>query len=142
MPRNRRSMRKMTNGYPVQQLIHPASLGASTGASSVFTANNFSIIANRPARPRLLEVEFFSAQPRSFTILMQGGNAEEIWRSPLLLSGPIPRRRRYQMPTSTDFALYAGTETVLTVFHSASSGLVFAFNLGVEYKFATLGTFV
>jgi hypothetical protein len=112
-----------------------------TVVSSATTTTNIlqpvsGIIANRPARPDHVTVEYFSAVPRSFNFTIFGGNLEEFYRSPVLLSGPIPKRFQVPLPKNTDFALYAATGNVIQFTHATNPGISFAVNMRVAYKTA------
>jgi hypothetical protein len=58
-----------------------------------------------------------------------------------MLSGPIPRTMRMQLPKSTDFAIAGATTVVLNIQHATGPGINFTFNLNVEYKFQTPTSF-
>ena len=120
MVRRRAQRPRRTN---TESLKHVASAVLSTGGSTDVTGAAFNIIANRPAKPRWLEIQHFSSGPRTFTVLIRAGNGEEVARSGLILSGPIPKKTRVSIPVSTDFGMYTGAEPLLTFNHASAPGI-------------------
>jgi hypothetical protein len=138
--RRRRGSRKGSSGN--QHLLHPAAFLSSALAGPTSVSNvAFGIIQTRPARPRSLEIEFMSTIARSFNFTIIAGNGEEIYRSPTILSGPIPRKRMFRLPTSTDFALYTGAENIMLFQHATNPIIHFVCNLVVEYKTSPANAF-
>jgi hypothetical protein len=133
--RRARTTRNRVQG--TNRLIHPANVPADPGAVTDVDGSKFSIINIRPARPRMVEVQYSSLEPHSFVITVFSFNDsnEEVYRSKTLLSGPIPRIVRFAVPISTDFAIASSTNPVLRFNHSSVSNLKFSINLHVEYKF-------
>jgi hypothetical protein len=82
-----------------------------------------------------------SVSPRSFIFTVLAGNGEEIYRSPTLLSGPIPETRNFSFPRSTDFAFYASGENVITFLHATTPGINWVGNMQFEYNNTQPGSF-
>jgi hypothetical protein len=125
-------------GMGVQRLVHPTAINSGATGTSPVQAGNFAIITTRPARPRKIELEYFSSAPRSFVFTVQLGDGEEVYRSRALLSGPIPRRFTASMPTSSDFSIYAQNAPLVTFLHATNPSISFVINLTVEYKSPTI----
>jgi hypothetical protein len=122
----------------LQRLIHPAASPSGATAASAFTASIFAVLTTRPARPRKVEVEYFSTTPRSFVFTIQLGDGEEVYRSRALLSGPIPRKFVAAVPNSSDFSIYTGNAPLITFLHATNPSINFVINLTMEYKHPTL----
>jgi hypothetical protein len=140
----RRQKRQVRNTNAQNKLVHPASTVVSgAGALTDVQASAFALLGSRPSRPTALEFSYFSTAPRSFVIHVYGFNDsnEEVYTSKVMLSGPIPRSARVQLPKSTDFAIANTTTPVIRIEHAGSAGLNFVFNLHVEYKFQTPNSF-
>jgi hypothetical protein len=116
-------------------LAYPAAVTATTGSATSLGPSSFQVPITRPSRLHKVEVEFMSTLPRSFNIQAFGGNGEEIYTSPLILSGPIPKKRVFLMPRNTDFAIYSGAEVLVRANHSTNPSIYFTFNIWMEHKF-------
>ncbi len=134
--RPRRSRQRNNIGEQSQVLLHPMTVVSSaTNVTSILQPVS-GIIANRPARPDHVTVEYYSVNPRSFTFTVFGGNLEEVYRSPVLISGPIPKKFQIPLPKTTDFALYAATGNVIQFTHALNPAIFFTVNMRVSYKTA------
>jgi hypothetical protein len=121
-------------------LVHPAASVSSASANTVITATTFAILVNRPARPRKLEVEYFSVSPRSFSFNIVLADGEVVYRSPTLLSGPIPRRFTSVIPRSSDYSVYQGGDPVVQISHATNPQINYVFNIKFEYSFPLAAT--
>jgi len=132
--RNTRGANNSTN-----KLIHPANVQADPSTFTDVIAPDFGIIATRPGRLRMVEVQYSSQQPRSFIVSAFSLNdiSEEVYRSKTILAGPIPRTMRFMVPASTDFGIGNSTTVVIRFEHSSNTNLRFVINAHVEYKFQT-----
>jgi len=140
----RRARTTRNRAQSTNKLIHPANVPADPGTATSVDVFKFLLLATRPARPRMVEVQYSSLEPHSFIITAYGfnGSNEEVYRSKTLLSGPIPRTVRFAVPISTDFAVpNLAANPVLVFNHASNSNLKFAINLHVEYKFQTPTSF-
>ncbi len=138
--RPRRSRQRNTLGDQSQVLLHPMTVVSSATTVTNIAQPASGIIANRPARPDHVTVEHFSGVPRSFSFTIFGGNAEEVYRSPVYLTGPIPKRIQVSLPKSTDFALYAANGIVVQFNHGTNASISFVVNMRVAYKTALPAT--
>ncbi len=138
--RPRRSRQRNSLGDQSQVLLHPMTVVSSATAVTNIAQPASGIIANRPARPDYVTVEHFSGVPRSFNFTIFGGNAEEVYRSPVYLSGPIPKRVQVSLPKNTDFALYAANGNVVQFNHGTNANISFVVNMRVAYKTALPAT--
>jgi hypothetical protein len=130
--------RKSRRGKNMRQsLVYSSATTSSAGTATLVLAgsNGLNVPATRPSRPVYVEFEFFSAQPRSFSIRLYGSAGEEIFNSPVILSGPIPRKRRFVLPSSTDFGIYTGSETVIQFQHATNPSINYVVNICMEHKY-------
>jgi hypothetical protein len=137
MPKQRTMRKARTTSTGNQHLMHPISVISDTGGNTPVAANIYGIIPTRPARARSMTLSYYSQEPRSFIFTVYNGNGEEIFRSPTMLSGPIPLTRTFTFPVSTDFSLFTGSELVARFDHSTNPGIRWVLNLKVEYKSAS-----
>ncbi len=140
MARKMMNRRQRRNNDLSQVLLHPMTAVTSALTTTSILQPVSGIIPNRPARPVNVSVEYFSAVPRSFTFTVYGGNLEEVYRSPVLLSGPIPKKFTTSLPSTTDFALYAATGNVIQFVHATNPGISFAVNMRIAYKTALISS--
>jgi len=120
-----------------QSLTHVATVVANATASNYLAQTTFGVIANRPARPHSVSVQYVSASPgRTFTVLFYGANQEIIHRSPVLLTGIVPRVYRAVMPRNTDYSIWNATDVFCTINTVVVSGnqITCAFNAKMIYK--------
>ena len=134
--RPRRSRQRTTLGDQTQVLLHPMTTLSSGVAVTNIAQPASGIIANRPARPDYVTVEYFSLVPHTFNFTIFGGNAEEVYRSPAYLSGPIPKRVQVSLPKNTDFAIYPANGNVIQFNHALGPNISFVVNMRVAYKTA------
>jgi hypothetical protein len=131
----RRRNRRRTNMNRMQQkLQHPFSQVSAAANATTVPASAVGVISQRPARPVSLQLTFMSAVARSFIFTVSAANKEEIFRSPTLLSGPIPTTRSFRLPRSTDFAFYDGTEVVVLFQHATNPAINWVCNMQFEYN--------
>ena len=132
--RKRGTRQRSTNS--MQTLVIPASLSSTANAISSFGNASVPVVVgvDRPGRPISLELEHYAQAPRSFTFQVNGFNGEEIYRSPLILTGPIPRKFRCKLPRSTDFATLASAAEIIRFSHATNPGIKWVLNLRVQYK--------
>jgi len=127
---------KRTSG--TQQLVHTTS--AITGASNItnVTVTRLNVLFVRPARPKSIRLTYFSTVPRSFYYSVLNAVAEEIYRSPVILSGPIPRSLAVRFVGGIDFGTYP-SDNRLIVFNSvAASTINTTIELTMEYKYPSV----
>ena len=134
-------VRKRNNNKSNQQLVYSASKPNSALSSTTFTSSDLGLPQLRPSKPISVEVEFFSTAPRSFSLKAYGSAGEEIFTSPLILSGPIPRKRRFKMPANTDFGIFTSTETVVQFLHATNPGINFVVNIMIGHKYTAPNNF-
>ena len=60
------------------------------------------IILARPCRPEKLSFTYASTAPTAFTVLVYGGNGEEIYRTNTLLASVTPKTYSCYLPRNTD----------------------------------------
>ena len=134
-------VRKRNNNKSNQQLVYSASKPNSALSSTTFTSSDLGLPQLRPSKPISVAVEFFSTAPRSFSLKAYGSAGEEIFTSPLILSGPIPRKRRFKMPANTDFGIFTNNETVVQFFHANNPSINFVVNVMMGHKYTAPNTF-
>ena len=133
--------KRNNNNKSNQQLVYSASRPSSGAITSTLTASDFGLPQLRPSKPISVEVEFFSTAPRSFTLKAFGSAGEEIFTSPLILSGPIPRKRRFKMPANTDFGIFTTNETVVQFIHANNPSINFVVNIMIGHKYTAPNVF-
>jgi hypothetical protein len=138
---NRRISRNGKSSKSAQKLVHPFTQVASAAASTAVPASTVGVISSRPARPVAITLTYMSAVARSFIFTVLAGNGEEVYRSPTILSGPIPETRTFNLPRSTDYAFYATAENVVTFLHATSPSINWVVNMHFEYNNTQPGTF-
>jgi hypothetical protein len=138
-------LRKRSGRATPQSLVHATAVqtvGSSTTTTTV-SANGLNVVETRPARPHKLSVQYFSPLPRSFNFVVLAANGEEIYRSPAILSGPIPKTFTATMPPNTDFGFYASAiQPVIQFAHTGvtSGSISWVINLHVAYKYPQLAS--
>jgi hypothetical protein len=132
MPRrSRRSPRGA--GLINQSLNHLASITFNSVSSNYLAGATFGVVANRPARPFSVKVQYVSQSPgRTFTLLFYGANQEVIHRSPILLTGVVPRVYQARLPPNTDFSTFNSADVLMTANSIAVNGNIIT--LAVDYK--------
>ena len=133
--------KRNNNNKSNQQLVYSASRPSSGAIKTTLAALDFGLPQLRPSKPISVEVEFFSTAPRSFTLKMYGSAGEEIFTSPLILSGPIPRKRRFKMPANTDFGIFTNNETVVDFLHANNPSINFVVNIMMGHKYTAPNNF-
>jgi len=137
MARKRNTRRnKRTSG--TQQLVHTTS--AITGAATLtnITVSRLNVVFERPARPKAIKLTYFSTVPRAFYYSVLNAVAEEIYRSPVILSGPIPRSLAVRFVSGIDFGTYPSTNTAIIINSVASSTINTTIELTMEYKYPSV----
>ena len=132
--------RRKTRQAQGQHLEHVCARLATT--TEVIPPGGFSFLTNRPARVDNIRLSYVAIKTSvAFNFLVHAANGEEVYRSPLLLAGTIPRSFSCRIPRSTDYGLYnVATNPVITV-NTAPPGVRLAFNMKVCYKYPTSTTF-
>jgi hypothetical protein len=116
-----------------QTLNHLASINFNAVSSNYLAGATFGVVANRPARPHSVKVQYVSQQPgRTFSILFYGANQEIIHRSPVLLTGVTPRVYSTRLPPNTDYSTWNSADVIMTANSVAVSGNLIT--LAVDYK--------
>ena len=135
MARRQNRRRTTRNNNMQQKLQHPFSqVSSASGNGTNVLASAVGVISTRPARPVSIQLTFMSALARSFIFTVSAANKEEIFRSPTLLSGPIPTTRSFRLPRSTDFAFYDGSEVVVVFQHATNPSVNWVCNMHFEYN--------
>jgi len=132
----KRKIQRRTNNSSnqSQHLVHAWSQVSSSSGNTPLVASVSGVIQTRPARPKALTLTYYSSVPRSFIFTIYGANTEEVYRSPTMLSGPIPQTRRFNFPTSTDYSLYSGSEQIIRFDHATNPDINWVGNMKVQYK--------
>ncbi len=133
--------RRRSAATKAQFLQHVTARTVTTAVDNVLPAA-LSLITNRPARISSLRIQYVAiTTPVAFNFLVQAANGEEIYRSPLLLAGTIPRTFNATMPRNTDFGLYDNATASVVTINTAAPGIRAAMNMGVHYKYPTSTAF-
>jgi hypothetical protein len=142
MPRTRRTRRngnQYQNQEANQALLHPCARTTAGATSTNITRTDLGLLSDRPCRPDHLTITFYSSEARSFNLTVLGGNAEQVYRSPIMIAGPIPLTRSFALPKNTDYALFAAAaQVVIQANHASGVTIRFAFNLRCSYKTAAI----
>jgi hypothetical protein len=132
--------RRNNNNNSGQHLMHVCARNATT--TEVIPPASLSLQTNRPARIASLNIQYVAAStPITFNFIVSAANGEEIYRSPLLLAGNLPKRFSCAMPNNTDFGLYNNGAQAVVTLNTAAPGIRCAINMKVLYKYPSNTTF-
>ncbi len=140
MTKRRRNNRGRPRGgqAAMQKIAFIAAKTAANATTTTVTATDLGLTGNlltRPTRPRSVTIEYMSTVARSFTFFVVAGDGEEVYHSPPLLSGPIPRKFTCTIPSSTDFALYPSQSAVVSFSHAQNPAINWVINVHFAVKY-------
>ncbi len=129
MPRfsNSRNRRKRRGGMAMgglRQVLRHTFCRDITSSRSEITAGPLGVVLTRPARPAFVKVQYLIANvntSHAFQFSVENAAGEEVYNSPPMLAGIMPRTVSARMPAGTDFGLYATTAPVVIISSGTTS---------------------